>query len=447
MPALSSIVNVTVTANTKTVARAGFGVPMVLSYHTRWLDRYRIYTKSGYPTNMTDDNFTTSDTAYQAVGAIFAQEISPERVVVGRRANAFTQTIQFIPTPVAQNYVHSLTITNPAGASETFTVTEGASSTVAALCTAFTSAINGGTVVTTVTATDATTHVSVAADVAGELFAYTAPTTSLSIEDVTADGGVVADFAAVLAEYSDFYGVYLDSQARDENIALAASVANQKMIQIASGFSASNGDSGSTDSEAYAFQNSAYERSAFLFNQDAHAHAGAAWFGRCLPSQPGFITWAHKTLVGVPADTLSTTFETNLLAFDGNSYTTVAAVNITFEGTTGSSYLDIVRTKDWAEARVKESVFGALVNSDKIPFTDKGGALLKGKILNALRAGVRDDDSGAFTADPAPYCIVPKVADILAADKAARNFTGIEWGATLTGAAHTVTIKGTLSLP
>ncbi len=447
MPALSSIVNVTVTANTKTVARAGFGVPMILTYHTRWLDRYRIYTKSGFPSNMTGDGFTTSDTAYQAANAIFSQTISPERVVIGRRANSFTQTIEFIPTPVAENYVHSLTITNPAGSSETFTVTEGAGSSVAALCTAFETAINAGTVVTTVTATDGVTEVSVAADTAGELFGYTGQTTSISIEDVTADGGVAADFAAVLAEYDDFYAVYLDSQARLENIALAGSVSSQKMIQVASGFSASNGDSGSTDSEAYAFQNSSRERSAFLFNQDATAHAGAAWLGRVLPVQPGEITWAHKTLVGVPADTLSETFENNLLAFRGSSYITTGGFGNTFEGKTGTSFLDVVRTKDWAEARVKEGVFSALVNADKIPFTDKGGAILESVILAVLLSGVSEDDSGAFASDPAPYVIVPKVADITTADKAARNFTGIEWGATLTGAVHTVTINGTLSLP
>lgn len=444
MPSLSSIVSVTVTANTKTVARAGFGVPMVLSYHTANLARYKIYTKSGYPSNMTDDGFTTADTAYQAVGAIFAQSPSPERVVVGRRDNAFTQGIEFIPTPVAENYVHSLTITEPDGTTETYTVTEGAGSTVAALVTAFQAAIAAGAL--GVTAVDNTTHCTVNTDVAGEVMSYTDLTPSISIEDVTADGGVAADFASVLAEYTDFYGVYLDSQARDENIALASAVASQKMLHIASGFSYSNGDSGSTDSEAYAFQNSALERSAFLWCQDAHSHAGAAWLGRCLPSQPGFINWAHKTLTGVSAGIPSTTFETNLLAFNGNSYTSVASNNITFEGKTGSSFLDIVRVKDWAEARVKESVFSGLVNADKIPYTATGGAIIKGLVLSALLPGVREDDSGAFTADPAPYCIVPNIEDIPTADKTARNFTGIEWGATLSGAVNTVTIRGTLSL-
>ena len=322
-----------------------------------------------------------------------------------------------------------------------------AGSTVAALCTAFATAINGGTIMTTATATDNTTHVTVAADTAGDLFGYTGLTTSISIEDVTADGGVAADFTAVIAEYDDFYAVYLDSQARLENIALAGSVASEKMIQVASGFSASNGDSGATTSEAYVFQDTGYERSAFLFCQDATAHAGAAWLGRVLPAQPGEITWAHKTLVGVPTSGISDTFATNLEAFDGSWYEEVGGVNITFEGKTGTSYLDVVRTKDWAEARVKEGVFSALVNADKIPFTDKGGAILEGVILAVLLSGVSEDDSGAFASDPAPYVIVPRVADIRATDKAARNFTGIEWGATLTGAVHTVTINGTLSLP
>ena len=444
MPDIGTIVNVTVTATTKTVSRAGFGTPMVLSYHNAWGDRYKIYTKSAFPTNMTSDGFTVNDIAYQQVQAIFSQNPSPSFVVVGRRDNSWTQGVEFIPTPVAQGYVHSITVTGNDGSTETYTVTEGASSTVALLCTSFQAAIAAGALA--ITATDNTTHVSVAADVAGDLWSYTNLTPSIEITDVTTDGGVAADFAAVLAEYDDFYGVCLDSQAPAENQALAAAVEAQKMIFSASEFSHDNGDSGSTTDTAYVISNNAYDRSFITFCQDAHAHAGAAWLGRCLPTDPGSITWAFKTLAGVPAGTPNATFETALLAKRGNSYRNTGGVNITYEGTTGSSFIDITRTKDWAEARVKEAVFGGLVNADKIPFTDNGGSVIKGLILGALEQGVKPDDSGAFAREPAPYCIVPRVADISAADKTARNFTGIEWGATLSGAVHKVTLRGTLSI-
>lgn len=445
--ALSDIVSVTVTAQTKTVSRAGFGVPMVLAYHTANLDRYKIYTKAGFPSNMTADGHTSDDVAYKMVQAVFSQTPSPSRCVVGRRDNAWTQTVEFVPTPVAEDYVHSLTITAGDGTTATVTVTEGASSSVAALCAAFETAINATALA--VTATDGTTECEIAADVAGVQFSFTGLTPSIAMEDTTPDAGVAADFAAVLAAYSDFYGVALDSQSKAENIALAASIESQKMIFVATGFSASNGDSGSTTDEAYSFSNGSRSRSAFLFHQDTHEHAGAAWLGRCLPTDPGSITWAFKTLGGVSADSLSPTFETAIATKRGSTYTNVGGVNVTYEGKTGTSFLDIIRTTDWIEARVKESVFSGLVNAEKIPFTDKGGAILQGLILAPLNQGAREDDSGPFVgSDPAlaPYCIVPLVADILAADKAARQFTGIQFGATLTGAVHSTTIQGTLSL-
>ena len=444
MPDIGTIVNVTVTAQTKTVSRAGFGVPMILAYHTRWLDAYRIYTKSGFPSNMTDDGFVVSDPAYIAVLKLFSQSPSPTSVVLGRRLAAFTQTIEFIPTPVAENFIHKITIINSAGVSEDFTVTEGAGSTVALLCTAWETEINGGA--QAVTATDGVTDVSVAADVAGAMFGYTDPTPSLDITDVTADAGIATDFTAVLAEYTDFYGVAIDSGAPAENQALAVAVEAQRMIFIAQEFDHDNGDGASTTDTAYVLKNSAYDRSAMIWAENALDFAGAAWLGACLPYDPGNITWAFKTLAGVGAGLPSATFETALLAKNGNSYQSTGGVNITYEGKTGDSYLDVTRTKDWAEARVKESVFGGLVNAPKIPFTNQGGSVIKGLVLAPLNQGVKPDDSGAFAADPAPYCIVPKVATILAADKTARNFTGIEWGATLSGAVHTVTIRGTLAV-
>ena len=41
---LSEIITITITKNTRTVARAGFGIPLILSHAPTWTERVRSYT-------------------------------------------------------------------------------------------------------------------------------------------------------------------------------------------------------------------------------------------------------------------------------------------------------------------------------------------------------------------------------------------------------------------
>ena len=53
---------------------------------------------------------------------------------------------------------------------------------------------------------------------------------------------------------------------------------------------------------------------------------------------------------------------------------------------------------------------------------------------------------GILAADPAPTITVLKVADVSQADKANRNLPDITFNATLAGAIHKVTVRGTVSV-
>jgi hypothetical protein len=108
-----------------------------------------------------------------------------------------------------------------------------------------------------------------------------------------------------------------------------------------------------------------------------------------------------------------------------------------------TTFIDTVRFVDWVKARIQEAIVGIMANLAKVPYTDTGFALIKGAIEKVLDNGVL---VGGFSADPRPYCTVPRVSTIAANDRIARIASGIKFFATLAGAMHHITIHGTVSV-
>jgi len=93
---LRDIVSVSITRVSSAVTQQGFSTALILAYHTRWTsDRVREYASL---TEMQGDAFTADDAAYKLASALWSQPNPPDRIKVGRRANAFTQTVRLTPT-------------------------------------------------------------------------------------------------------------------------------------------------------------------------------------------------------------------------------------------------------------------------------------------------------------------------------------------------------------
>jgi len=186
-----------------------------------------------------------------------------------------------------------------------------------------------------------------------------------------------------------------------------------------------------------------YDRTAGMY----HSLAGTqypeyAWPGLQLPKDPGSSTWFGKTLVGITADTITTTADTNIANKNGNSYQTIGGVDLTLDGRVVSGeWIGIIRGVDWLQAQIEEEVFSVLVNAEKIPFTDEGVGVILSTIRNILNQ--RGVDVGLLVADSI-VVEAPKVADISSANKTARTLPDITFSATLTGAIHKATIVGKL---
>ncbi len=430
---LDSIVNVTIDAQTTTPSQTGFGVPLLAGYHTHFNERVRFYTSL---TGMVSDGFTTSEGIYKAASAIFSQNPHPTRIAVGRFTTASTQTVRLSPTTLSNSTLYTVSIND-----EDLSFTSDASATLAEWTAGMTAAINASTQL--FTATDASTYVSVAANAAGTIFFYEDVTGNIDFQDVTTDGSsIAAQLAAISLENDEWYCLVLPSAGKAEILAAAAYIETVKKIFIANSMDADIIGSGSGDL-ASDLEALSYARSALIWHKQSGQHAGAAWAGVMLPTDPGSATWKFKTLAGVSVDTLTETHQTNLTNKKANYYIEIADIGITSEGVTSSGeFIDVTVFVDWLQARMQERIFGILVNLPKLPFTDAGIAVVE----NAIRGQLKEGITVGGLVDGSEQVIVPKAIDISAAGKAARRLTGVTFQAQLAGAIHSLEIQGTVTL-
>jgi hypothetical protein len=489
---LDSIVQLTISRQTTVVSRPGFGVPLIVAYHTKWPERVRTYTDLQ---GVVDDGFTTSDPVYMMASALMSQNPKVPKFAVGRRALAPTMTV--VVTPAVRNATRYAVVIG----STTFEYTSDADATLAEITSAITSAINaaswqastaysvdahvtnddgkvyvcrtagtsaaaGGPTGTgvgivdgscvwdyagpevAVTATDLGTRVALTADVPGSQFALVLEGgyggDDLWIrKDVTADPGIAADMAAILLENPDWYGVLLDSNSAAEIEALAAWVeANKRLFVATCGDDDLHGP-GSSDIVSI-LQAAAIERTGVIYHPKPHQRAATSWMGKVFPKDPGSITWKFKTLSGPAVTALTSTKISNLERKNCNHYTRVGGVNITQQGKTARpEYLDVIRFVDWLHANMQADVFELFVNSDKVPYTQGGADRVEAAIRRRLAEGV---DVGGLRADPAPSVTAPSVVDVPDADKGDRHLPDMKFTAYLAGAIHSVRIDGVVSM-
>lgn len=436
MPTLDSIVSVQISKTSVAVSQQGFGIPLILGYHTRFPEDVRSYSSIAA---MVADGFATTDLEYKAASAAFAQNPSPTAVVIGRRAVAPTQVIELTPTAVANaKYTVGLN-----GQEVSFTA--GASPTVAQVVTGIQQAIANASPAFTglLTATDNTTKVTITG-AAGKGFTYYGFATNgaqVNFQDVTTDAGVAADLTRILAASKQWYGVVLTQQGKAEVVAAAAWIeANKRLMIVAT--NDADVKSASTSDMATALKNAAYLRTAVIWAPRTGDYAAAAWFGNMLPRIVGSADFIYKSLAGVTAGVLTDTEIGNLTTKRANWYIEQNAVNITNPGSVASGeWLDVVLGLDWLTARLQERIFARLAGLPKIPFTDNGIGLIVSEVLAQLQEGVENGLlANGYT------CTAPRAKNVSTTNKQNRILPDVKFQATLAGSVHIVQIVGTISV-
>lgn len=306
-----------------------------------------------------------------------------------------------------------------------------------------------------VTATDDTTHVTCTSPVAGEQHSFELVSTSLastgvfnlSLEDRTTDPGIAADLAAMLAADTGWYAIVIaDSAGKAEATAAAAYVETVRRIALYQTADALAHSSSSVDDVAYNLKATGYVRSSVWFYPHIGLTTGqlaAAVLGRCLPLNPGKVTFAHKELAGVTVVSPTETQRANLEAKNCNHYTEIGDGGDTFPGVScEGEYVDVARDLDKSFARMQTAALSVVRASDKVPFTDNGIDTIGG----AIRGALKEDEADGIFAPGSTVVVTPAASAVSSGDKAARNLTGVTFSARLAGAIHITEVTGTVSV-
>lgn len=453
MAGLDDIINMTITIESSTITREGFGTPLVLDYNSRFTDSL-VRSYSGVK-GMVEDGFATTDQAYIALNAMFSQNPRPGIGKVGRKSTAVTQIYEITPaTAVSTTYAFGMAITG--GSTQLVRYIASATANAAEILNGLTAAVAALQAygAAGLTAATATGLVRITAPAGAVKFgiqtkgavgtAKLTPNAFTSFQNVTTDASTAADLNAIELEDSDWYGFMMTSKGKAENIAAAGWVQSRRKFFVAGTLDSDVKGSGSSDL-ASSLKASAYTRTALFWNDKINIdHGDAAFLGKWLPYDPGSETMKFKELSGPTTTKLTDTELANLRSKNVNCYTAVAGAGSTEEGKTcQGEFMDVVRFADWLYYNIQVGVYDALRRALKIPYTDPGVSQVEAPVRAVLSRGVQ---KGGLAASPEPTVSFPAVSSVSTVDRGARLLPDGKFTGTLAGAIHKLEIDGTISV-
>lgn len=272
-----------------------------------------------------------------------------------------------------------------------------------------------------------------------------------------------ADLDALSAQDDSFYGIIPVKGSDEEIYTVADWTQGRSKMQFAASAALDNLDKDSETSLAALLRKASMSRTALMVSPgSADKGIEAAWVGGQLPLLPGSNNWAYKTLAGIPTDALSTaqrhaaigipSSDPIVLGNGSNVYLNLLGRGATQMGTTSSGgYIDNIIGQDWLEFNLKSELFSVLADSAKVPYTDRGVALLISKVRSVLMQGAANGliDDTALLSDGKTMGISVKAASVASVSKSAkiaRRSPAINFECVLQGAINSVTVVGTVSL-
>ncbi len=454
--ALEDIVQVTITSSGRGVSRKGFGIPLVVAKHTNFPGLFKQYNLGTAVADMLVDGFTTFDPATRAVSALARNTPKPSKVIVGKLLTDFDQKfdIEVKVIVAVGGELYEFDFVSPDGTVTTISYTAIAADTETIIATALELQIEA---VADITSSSAAGVISVVADVSNEMFLVKGlDVTILDFEETTIDSNLAAEVTAIGAQNDDWYGLILaDPQSAARITALANYVETQEKIFGATTHDTAVGDPVSTTDIAFLLNAAQLFRTFLIYSGDQGQQAAATWMGNGFPFDPGSQTWAYKPLSGVVADLLPSGFQTSCDTKSCNFYISIAGSPVTNGGdATGGrmaagEFIDVIRGRDWLTARLRERIFGLLINARKVPFT-QGGI---DQVVNEVEAQMTEGISAGYLSPDVPegqdkpYIVTaPLISEVSKANKTARLLPDVAFEATLAGAIHAVQINGAIQV-
>lgn len=444
MSNISDEVNVSVSAADAKVQRAGFGLPLILSFTAAWTERTREYTSAAGVLVDFPATGAKNTPEYLMASAVFAQNPRPPKLVIGRCALPPTQKFEITPV-VVNSHVYSFNFDG-----NLVTYTSDGTATAAEITAGLKTALDALSLAVTSSQQNANATLRIVANAAGAWFNYgSIDRTNMPVVQNHADPGLATDLAAIAVERNDWYFVLcaFNSDLVCQAIAAYANTNKQAFVfQTIDTVVPGTAKSG-TDDVCEFLQNAANDYAWPIFKSTCADFADCAWVGARAPTTPGTETWKFITLAGVPADTFTQTERTNMRAKNCNFYENTGGVNMTEEGYASSGrYMDLVRYIDAARADIAERCFADLVAAGqlgtKIGYDDTGIGVFQAEVLGKLKtdAGLRILDKASIQVN------VPLLKNVSSADKTSRTLNNVTFSALYTGAIHKANITGQLSV-
>lgn len=449
---LADIVAVNISIQKAAIIAQGFGVPMILGQHTRFGERFRIYTSTAA---MLTDGFVAADPEYKAAVELMSQEVSPSSFVVGKRLAPVAQVTTITPTAV-NLAVYTVSVVCRGKTYGPYTYTADGTATAAEIVTGLIAQINAdAAVLLKITPTGSTTLILTAVQ-PGDDFSVTIGA-NLAQAATTPNSGVAEDLTAIQGAGAAWYGIMLTSRIVDDQQIADAWIEASTDIPYIGVFQSSEAaaksaayNSGNifTDGMSHA-HGLAFKRSTFWYHATDSEYLDAALLGSLLPRLPGSATWALKQLVGVTVDTLTSTERSNLDTKAANYfYPLTSQVNISWPGKMASGeWIDNIIAVDWLRANIAAAVANIMLSRPKVPFTDDGLQLLGSAVMAVLQQA--EDAPYTMLAKSPKFAVsVPKASAFSGADKTARSLANhpITFSAQFSGAIHSASpISGQVS--
>ncbi|MBW2672320.1 MAG: DUF3383 family protein [Deltaproteobacteria bacterium] len=439
-----SDVDIVITRETQPLTQAGFGLPLIVSFtDAGGID----YTLCSDTAAVEDAGFAPTTGVYKMAQAVFAQSPCPQQVAVAELVKKAVNATAVIESADGGKIEIEATGTlgGTAGNDLTVEVTNNTETGTEALDVSYdagvlTIELDQGTH----TAADIVTAINALADWSASRLASGSFGPG-DVQSTTTSGGMDASITGALNELiktnSDWYFLLSPERGEAAIKEIAAWVQANKKLYVTCP------DGTVNDVITYA-TDIAGDRTALIYHDDPSQYPDAAWVGRCAPENPGSITWKFKTLQGITPANVSTTDITNLHSANANTYVQKLGVNQTSEGlTTGNEYIDIIRGQDWVEARMSEAIHRLLFTSPKIPYDNRGIAMVVSTIQAVLQYATdreiiaRDSDGNGMWSVTAP-----DRSEILTNYIANRILPDVEFEFVAAGAIHKVQIRGVITL-
>lgn len=434
--AITDVISVVKSANTRTPTRQGFGRAAVFAYHTLNTDVFRIYSSLSA---MVADGFSTVSPAYKKASAAFQQTPRPTDIMVVR-APAATDTKTITITSATAGDVISFDVINPAGTVTTVTRTVPGSSTLTAEATAVAALIAA---ITGMGATASVANISVTTSVTGGIFHVRNPKKA-TVLDTAADPGYAAALATLLVATTDFYFVTAECNSPLAVTALRAACETAGKLFLWQ----TNSTIEKSASALFLAQKAlspSYGGGFFVYDTNEWAPDAAA--AVCGTRDPGSYSLNLKALVGVTPVPLTDTETAYLKTQNANFYVLVANGISGVLGTnggfvmSGGSFIDIIHGTDWFVASCQVAVLAVQANQDKIDYTEAGVALL----TTALKSVCTKAERQRLFAPGSSVVQAGLVSAQSTTDKGNRYFGDLQIGATYAGAIHSSKLQLTLT--